>query len=121
AVGLASVVMLFMAFTSAFIVRQGLGQWDPATNQYISDWVHLRLPIGLLLVNTAFLLASSFTIEMARRAALRRAALAPAMAIPGISPGRDRWFPWLPLSVLLGLAFLGGQMLAWRKMAGRGF
>ena len=121
AVGLTAVVMLFVAFTSAYIVRQGLGQWDPETNQYISDWVPLRLPIGLLLVNTLLLAASSYTIEKARRAALRRVVLEPVMAMPGIAPETGRNVPWLLLTVILGLGFLGGQLLAWKEMVRRGF
>jgi cytochrome c oxidase subunit 3 len=120
-VGLAAVVMLFVSFTSAYIVRQGLGTWDAASNRYISDWVPLRLPTGLLLINTLLLLASSYTIEKARRAALQKAALAPALAIPGISSGEEHSLPWLPMTLLLGFAFLGGQLLAWREMGARGF
>jgi cytochrome c oxidase subunit 3 len=121
AVGLTAVVMLFVAFTSAYIVRQGLGQWDPATNQYISDWIPLRLPTGLLLINTVLLLASSFTIEMARRAAMRRVVLDPVTSIPGIARGNERNIPWLVITIMLGLGFLGGQYLAWREMERRGF
>ncbi len=121
AVGLTAVVMLFVAFTSAYIVRQGLGQWDPATNQYVSDWIPLRLPTGLLLVNTALLLASSFTIEKARRAALRRVVLEPVTSMPGIARGDERNIPWVLITVVLGLGFLGGQLLAWREMEQRGF
>ncbi len=121
AVGLAAVVMLFVSFTSAYIVRQGLGQWDTAASRYVSDWVPLRLPMGLLIVNTLILVASSYTIEKARRAALERAALAPVIAMPGIAAGPRRSTPWLPVTVVLGLAFLAGQLLAWKEMARRGF
>jgi cytochrome c oxidase subunit 3 len=121
AVGLTAVVMLFVSFTSAYIVRQGLGQWDPQTNQYVSDWIPLRLPTGLLLVNTLLLAASSYTIERARRAALRRVVLEPVLSIPGIAPGRERNVPWLLLTVVLGIGFLSGQLLAWYEMQRRGF
>jgi cytochrome c oxidase subunit 3 len=121
AVGLAAVVMLFVSLTSAYIVRQGLGQWDAAANRYVTDWVPLRLPVGLLAVNTLILLLSSYTIEKARRTALRRLALAPVMELPGISLGREQRVPWLPLTVALGVAFLGGQWLAWQRLAQQGF
>ena len=35
-VGLAAVVMLFVSFTSAYIVRQGLGNYDPASQTLTS-------------------------------------------------------------------------------------
>ncbi len=121
AVGLAAVVMLFVSFTSAYIVRQGLGSWDPATNSYVSDWRPLSLPITLLLVNTGILLASSITVEMARRRARQSAILAPVTAIPGISAGNDRRVPWLGMTVVLGLGFVAGQLAAWHQLQQRGF
>jgi len=121
AVGLAAVVMLFVSFTSAYIVRQGMGTWDSATSRYVTDWQPLQLPFGLLLLNTGFLLAASFTVEMARRAARQRAVVAPIASIPGIAVDDERQAPWLPLTVVLGIAFLTGQLMAWREMGHRGF
>jgi cytochrome c oxidase subunit 3 len=120
AVGLASVVMLFVSFTSAYIVRQGLGTWDQTTGAYVRDWQTLHLPLQLLLLNTAILLASSFCIEMARRTAARQVVLAPVTAIPGISEGRQRRLPWLGLTLVLGFGFLLGQYLAWHALQLRG-
>ncbi len=120
-VGLAAVVMLFVSLTSAYIVRQGLGTWDMASNRYVSDWKPLSLPLALLITNTVLLLASSFTIEKARRAALQEAAVAPVTAMPGIAEDRQKPAPWLPLTLVLGLGFLTGQLLAWRELARRGF
>ena len=121
AVGLAAVVMLFVSFTSAYIVRQGLGSWDPKAGAYVSDWQPLRIPTLLLLLNTAILLASSFTIEKARRSARQQAVLAPITAMPGISEGNEKPLPWLWITVVLGLGFLAGQLAAWRVLEQRGF
>lgn len=52
---LATVTMLFAAFASAYLVRQGG-----------SDWHRVSLP-EILWLNTGILLASSGTIEMSRR------------------------------------------------------
>jgi cytochrome c oxidase subunit 3 len=120
-VGMAAVVMLFVSLTSAYVVRQGLGTWDLATNRYISDWKPLRLPLALLITNTVLLLLSSFTIEKARRAAFQEAAVAPITALPGIAEDHRQSPPWLPLTVILGFGFLMGQLLAWRELAHRGF
>ncbi len=120
-VGLAAVVMLFVSFTSAYIVRQGLGSWDPKTGAYVSDWQPLHIPTLLLLVNTGILLASSISMEMARRSARQQAVLAPVTAMPGISEGDDRPAPWLWITVMLGLGFLAGQLAAWRLLERGGF
>jgi cytochrome c oxidase subunit 3 len=55
-VGLAGIVMFFMALTSSFLVRKGLG----------SDWVAIALP-PVLWFNSLVLLGSSFTIQAANR------------------------------------------------------
>jgi cytochrome c oxidase subunit III len=113
--------MLFVAFTSAYIVRQGLASWDLRTNTYINDWVAVRLPTALFVIHTILLLISSLTMEFARRQAVRRAALAPVEALPGIAADDERSLPWLPLTAVLGLGFLAGQVLAWRTLESRGF
>jgi cytochrome c oxidase subunit III len=75
----------------------------------------------LLGVNTLILLLSSLTMELARRKAARQAALAPVKSIPGVSLGDEKDFPWLGITVLLGLSFLAGQWLAWIELHNRGF
>lgn len=121
AVGIAPIVMLFVSFTSAYIVRQGLGSWDNRLNAYANDWLPVNLPTLLLLINTIILIVSSVTMELARRQAAQEVVLAPVATIPGVSAGNERPFPWLGLTVVLGLAFLVGQFLAWRALAARGF
>jgi cytochrome c oxidase subunit 3 len=121
AVALTPIVMLFVSFTSAYIVRQGLPTLDEPTGTYIRDWLQVNLPIALLLVNTFLLLVSSITMELARRQTTRQAALAPVRSIPGILIGDERRFPWLYATVVLGLGFLMGQWMAWRELANRGF
>lgn len=118
---LVPILMLFVAFTSAYIVRQGLPTFDPNTNTVVHDWIPVQLPTLLFLVNTCVLLLSSLTIECARRQLARQAALDPVHSIPGVSLGRERKLPWLGLTIVLGLCFLTGQWLAWRDLASRGF
>jgi hypothetical protein len=86
-VAIAPIVMLFVAFTSAYIVRQGLPTLDEKTNTYVRDWTPVNLPIALLLVNTGLLLLSSVAAELARRQITRQAALAPVRSIPDVSLG----------------------------------
>lgn len=121
AVALTPITMLFVAFTSAYIVRQGLPTFDPHTNTVVHDWIPVPLPTRLFLVNTCVLLLSSVTIEYARRQLARQVALEPVQSIPGVSLGTERKFPWLALTLVLGLCFLLGQWLAWSDLASRGF
>jgi cytochrome c oxidase subunit 3 len=113
-VGLTAVVMLFVGFTSALLVRRGLPTFDQQTNTYSRDWIPIQLPWTLLIINTAVLLASTIAMELARRDIARQMALAPIQSIPGVSLGDDKRFPWLGSTVVLGLGFLVGQFLVWR-------
>ena len=105
---LAPIVMLFTAFGSAYIVRQGLSD----------DWQPTALP-GLLWGNSLVLVASSVTMEIARR----RTAGLPAAGInfrvhpfPRVPAIRK----WLMTTLLLGGLFLLGQLVAWSQMVARG-
>ncbi len=92
---LLGISMFFIAFTSAYFVRAGLGD----------DWVPIGLP-PLLWWNSGLLLASSLTIELTRRA---------------LNHGqRARCNMWLGLTALLGAAFLAGQLVAWQQLADGG-
>lgn len=98
-VAMASILMLFVSLTSAYVLRQSKGLGDRR------DWFPLQMP-GVLWLTTAVLLASSVTIELARRA-LRRS--------------RFGWFRLLiSLTTLLGFVFLAGQLQAWLVMVNQG-
>jgi cytochrome c oxidase subunit 3 len=92
---LATVVMLFAALTSAYIVRRSG-----------SDWIPIELP-RILWANTVILIASSMALEGGRRAASRHGN--PAMARYGVSTAAG-----------LGLLFLAGQIASWRALVARG-
>ena len=92
---LAGIVMFFMALTSSFLVRKGLGD----------DWVSFALP-RVLWANTLVLLASSGAIQFAR-ARLRS----------GDNEGFRRWWA---ITTALGALFLAGQFAAWRQLAAQG-
>jgi cytochrome c oxidase subunit 3 len=83
---LASGAMLFAAFTASYLIRR--------TG---SDWGRIALP-PLAWATAAVLVASSVTMELARR----------------------RASPWLGATLLLGLLFAAGQAVVWRQMAARG-
>ena len=111
-----SVVMLFVSFTTAYVVRKAGAVWDPARNDYISNWVPLALPVRILLCNTFVLFLSSFTLEVARRRAAEDVALAPIAGIPGIRVDKNHALPWLWTTIVLGLGFLAGQVYAWQLL-----
>jgi cytochrome c oxidase subunit III len=117
----ATVGMVFISLTSAYIFRRGLPTFDGTENTYVRDWGAVRLPWALLGINTVILLLSSVSMELARRHAARQAALAPVRSIPGVSLGDERTMPWLGITVLLGFGFLVGQWLAWGELHNRGF
>jgi len=119
-VGLTGIAMIFISFTSAYIVRQGLPTLDPRTNALLHDWFPVPLP-RLLLINTFVLLISSVTMELARRQTARKAALAQLASVPGVSVETKEEISWLALTVVLGLSFLAGQWMAWRELAASGF
>ena len=113
--------MVFVSLTSAYVFRRGLPTFDGSLNAYVKDWGTVDLPWVLLLINTAILLVSSVSMELARRKATMQAALAPVRSIPGISLGNEKSLPWLGITVVLGIAFLTGQWLAWTELHDRGF
>ncbi len=100
-VALAAITMSFAALTSALFVRQGSGM----------DWQHFTLP-PLLYANTLVLLASSVTLEIARRriAGYVRAAEC-QIAVP---------MRWLLITLALGLLFVAGQYVAWLQLKAAG-
>ena len=108
--------MLFVSFTTAYVVRKAGSVWDPAHNDYVSNWSPLTLPIRILILNTLVLLVSSFTLEIARRRAAEDVALAPIADIPGIRVSISHALPWVWTTIVLGLSFLAGQAYAWRAL-----
>jgi cytochrome c oxidase subunit 3 len=119
-VAMTAIVMVFVSFSSAYVVRQGLPTLDPRTSTLVRDWFPVPLP-RLLLINTLVLLLSTITMELARRQVAREAALAQIAAVPEIALKQETGIQWLGLTVLLGITFLTGQWMAWRELAARGF
>jgi cytochrome c oxidase subunit 3 len=120
AVAVSAIAMIFVSFTSAYLVRQGLPTLDTRTGALIHDWIPVRLP-PLLLINTLVLLVSSITIELARRQVAREAAGTIAASGATASPKNGTQISWLVVTIALGLAFLAGQVVAWRELAASGF
>src|ERR1700682_6110144 len=88
--GLAAIVMFFMALASSYIVRKGLG----------TDWQRTPMPT-VVWFNTAILLISSLTIIMARRKLE--------------SGARGAFRTWWFLTTGLCLLFLAGEIFGWGR------
>ena len=85
-----SIVMLFAALTSAYIVKQSDG-----------NWLSFNLP-GIFAVNTMIIAISSLTMHLAYLAAKRDAV------------NKVKWM--LLITVVLGLMFLVGQYISWSEL-----
>lgn len=101
-VGLSAIAMMFAALTSALYVREGSGY---------ADWTHISLP-PILYFNTLALVASSITLELARRRI--------AGFMRGQEASRSQSSLWLNATMLLGLVFVVGQYFAWRTLRAEG-
>ncbi len=91
---LGTISMLFIGFTSAYMLRRASADWSPIN------------PPEILWLNTALLAASSLTLEFARRR-LRALDLAGTARLVGATG-------------LLGVLFVSGQFLAWRTLRAEG-
>lgn len=86
----ASITMMFVAMTSAWIVRQAAG-----------NWLEFRLP-DIFLINTAVIILSSITLHAAYNA---------------FKKGNTAIYKGgLVVTAVLGLAFLIGQYLGWMEL-----
>jgi cytochrome c oxidase subunit III len=93
--GIISISMLFVALTSAMLVRAEMA----------SEWVHTEIP-SLLYFNTLVLVLSSLTLELSRRSLSKEA--------------EKKFFGWLYATTALGITFIAGQFLTWRQLAAHG-
>ena len=106
ALWLCSIGMVFVAFSSAYVVRRGVPTYETETGAYSTHWDTLHAPVSLLLINSLLLAAAAVAMEVARRRSQAAAQ----------ESGQDRARSssiWTAASSLLVLGFLGGQALLW--------
>ncbi len=93
-VACASIMMMFAAFTSAYIVRQSAG-----------NWLEFKLP-DLFYINTGVILLSSVTLHL---------------SYMGFKKGNVKLYKsLLVVTMILGLAFLVLQYQAWQALVAIG-
>ena len=91
----ASILMLFTALVSSYIVRSASS----------NDWVPIAMP-KVLWLSTSLIVISSVTMEVSRRS---------LKALNDSAYGR-----WLIVTLVLGFGFLVSQLMAWRQLARQG-
>jgi cytochrome c oxidase subunit III len=91
-VALAGILMFFMAFVSAYVVRKDMPN---------SAWIPLDLP-RILWLNTFVLIASSFTLTRARKLF--------------VAKDQEGFRHWWATTTILGILFVAGQIIAWRQL-----
>jgi cytochrome c oxidase subunit 3 len=117
-VSVVSIYFLFFAITIVFVLRYNGGKFDPSTGEYIHTWQHVELP-SILWWNTLILLASSVTLERARKQVFNEEYVISDWL--GVRPGTRRAsLPWLCASAFLGWLFLVGQFVAWMQLQAQG-
>jgi cytochrome c oxidase subunit III len=95
-----AVTMMFAAFSSALIVRKGSAL----------DWESFTLP-PILYFNSILLIASSVTLEIARRRITTHLSGLKSQEAPA---------RWLYITLFLGFLFVLGQYVAWRQVRAQG-
>ncbi len=90
----ASITMMFMAFTSAYIVRRAAG-----------NWLHFSLPIEFLF-STGVMLLSSLSLQYSYNSYKK-----------GI---KKKYVSFLLLALVLGISFVVFQYLGWLKLSSTG-
>jgi cytochrome c oxidase subunit 3 len=107
-------MMFFIAIISSFIVTKSGGHID-AYGRYINEWLPTVIP-SILWLNTAVLIISSATAEVARRSMFREDEVMDEWFGLG-RPTSRRAALWLAVTLALGTLFLAGQWVAWQQLA----
>ena len=111
---LLAVFMFFVAIVSVFFVSQGSYHVD-ANARYINEWLPTAIP-PILWLDTAILLLSSLTVEIARRHMFREMDVMDEWLGLG-KPTSRAAMPWLLSTIALGCLFVVGQLMAWHQLA----
>jgi cytochrome c oxidase subunit 3 len=112
-------MMFFVVLVALFYARQAGTHMDARTLRQVGDWHPVLLP-PILFLNTAVLVLSGITMEIARRHIFHEIDVLEEWLGLG-QPALRRTRPWLAATLALGILFLAGQALAWRQLTAQGF
>jgi len=107
-------MMFFVVIVALFYARQTGTHMDARTLRHIGDWHPVLLP-PILFLNTAVLVLSGLTMEIAREHIFREIDVLEEWLGLG-RPALRSTRPWLAATLVLGLLFLLGQALAWKHI-----
>lgn len=116
---LAGDMMFFVVLVVLFYARQATTHMDADSMMAMRDWHPVLLP-PILFLNTAALLLSSLTMELARRHIFKEFDVLEEWLGLG-RPALKRTLPWLGATLVLGSLFLTGQLVAWKQLTAQGF
>jgi len=116
---LAADILVFAVLVLFFFARQAGMRMDPRTHFQAPDWQPMLLP-PILYLNTAVLLLSSLAMERARHNIFREVDVLEEWLGLG-RPALRRTLPWVAATLVLGVTFLAGQVIAWRQLTVQGF
>jgi len=105
------VVMVFVAFISASIVRRGMPAYESGAGAYSTQWESLPLPIPLLVLDSCILILGCLSLDLARR---RSAQTSSQQLVP-----QSRSL-WIYSAIALDVVFLAGQAMVWRLLQAHG-
>lgn len=112
---LAGDMIFFAVLVVGFLMARSSSVVDPHTNTILQTWHGFVLP-RILWLNTAILVLSSVTMEIARRCMFREIDVMEEWLGLG-KPTSNHAMPWLLGTTVLGLLFLSGQWNAWHQLA----
>lgn len=107
ALWIGGVVMVFVAFISASIVRRGIPAYESGSGTYSTQWESLPVSIPLLILNSCTLIVGCLSLELARRRSALGSSQKPV-------PQNLSW--WIYSAIALSSAFLAGQAIVWRLL-----
>jgi len=116
---LAGDMMFFLALAVMFFAHQGTGHLDVRSQEFIGDWHPVQLP-PILFLNTAVLILSSLSMEIARRHIFHELDVVEEWLGMG-RPALRRTIPWLAGTLILGALFVAGQWTAWTQLTSQGY
>ena len=116
---LAADMLFFAVLVLFFFARQTGLRMDPRSHHFSLDWRPVLLP-PILFLNTAVLLISGLTMEVARQSIFREIDVLEEWLGLG-RPALRRTLPWVAATLALGSLFLAGQCVAWKQLTAQGF
>lgn len=113
----AVMVVIFSLIVAAYLMRMGVHE---AMGHSAGDWRPMPEP-ALLWVNTAILVLSSVAWEVARTATFQRSWIPAFAGMTKLGSDAQRMRLGTIIGGLLGIAFLGGQLMLWRQFYAAGY